>query len=462
MAAIDDPARLPHRPRKSGAARLLAGPLGVVLARPWLDSVLLGALRHAYFPLSRAWAAADEADGDHEVFWQNLGSPRRLDQRSKLARALDAFERARVTARAVESAWRDAFFAGRPMPLARLAALEDARLDAGQAWMATRRGFVFTLAGPRACARLMIPTPAEFDAVAATAKEFEIPGNLPRITESHRFEAAHSQDSWLTFESPSGRLGDTVWARVHSPRGVKDPPTVIMGHGVCVEFDHWRGLVDETDALVRHGVRVIRPEAPWHGRRRPRGWFGGERMVGSFPIGAVDLFSGAVREWATLADWASQTSRGPLAFGGSSLGALTSQLAASLAHQWPERLRPRALYLITHSDQMADAMLGGPLATLWADPATVAQRGWTPELARRALLCLEPVREPVVDPAHIVSVQGERDVITPFTTGRALVERWNVPPENVFVSSRGHFTIPMSLMRDETPTRRFVEILKSL
>ncbi|MFX8770618.1 hypothetical protein ABTM91_20900, partial [Acinetobacter baumannii] len=45
-------------------------------------------------------------------------------------------------------------------------------------------------------------------------------------------------DYWLRFKSP-GAIGDTVTARVHEPRGVRNPPTIIYGHGVCVDFDHW-------------------------------------------------------------------------------------------------------------------------------------------------------------------------------------------------------------------------------
>ena len=33
------------------------------------------------------------------------------------------------------------------------------------------------------------------------------------------------------------------------------------------------------DSLTRSGVRIIRPEAPWHGRRRREGWFGGEPVL---------------------------------------------------------------------------------------------------------------------------------------------------------------------------------------
>jgi hypothetical protein len=234
-----------------------------------------------------------------------------------------------------------------------------------------------------------------------------------------------------------------------------------MGHGICVEFDHWHGLLDETQALLAEGVRVIRPEAPWHGRRRPTGWYGGEKTIATFPTGMVDHFVAALQEWTVLADWARRTSAGPLGFGGTSLGALTAQLAGAVAHQWPRRLQPDALYFVTHSGSMSDTALTGVPASLFGDPAQAYAAGWTAQSAAAVLALADPPkRAPVVDPRRIVSVIGDRDVITPFDGGETLVWRWNVPAENQFVSRNGHFTIPMRLARDSTPTRRFARVLR--
>jgi len=183
--------------------------------------------------------------------------------------------------------------------------------------------------------------------------------------DSEPIPGAVGEDTWLRFKSPSARLGDVAWARVHTPVGIANPPTIILGHGVCVEFDNWIGLVDEADALCAAGFRVIRPEAPFHGRRCPPGYYGGERLIGSFPLGALDAFTGAVREWAVLANWARATSTGRLAMGGTSLGALTAQLVADRSHDWPEQLRPEGLLLITHSGNMRQTILDGELTRLF-------------------------------------------------------------------------------------------------
>jgi hypothetical protein len=176
----------------------------------------------------------------------------------------------------------------------------------------------------------------------------------------------------------------------------------------------------------------------------------------------VDLMVAAVQEWSVLIDWARRTSTGPVGIAGTSLGALTAQLAASVAHDWPDHLKPEALYLITHSGSMSEGMLTGATASLFASPVHAAKKGWTLDLARRHLSMIDPVRPPVMSPARVVSVLGNRDVITPFQGGETLVWRWNVPSENIFISDNGHFTIPMRLIRMTEPTERFASILKSL
>jgi hypothetical protein len=61
---------------------------------------------------------------------------------------------------------------------------------------------------------------------------------------------------------------------------------------------------------------------------------------------------------------------------------------------------------------------------------------------------------------RIVSVLGRRDGVLPFASGQSLVESWCVPEENVFILNRGHFSVPMSLIRDKRPVERFVAVLR--
>jgi hypothetical protein len=43
----------------------------------------------------------------------------------------------------------------------------------------------------------------------------------------------------------------------------------------------------------------------------------------------------------------------------------------------------------------------------------------------------------------------------------ALVSRWKVPEDNVFVRPQGHFSASLGLMRDDTPLRRLASLLGS-
>ncbi len=442
---------------------------GWLFGRAWLDPAAHWALRRWFFPLSRLWAAASIAEGSVERFFDALPVNALPARRDGLGKLLARFEEARVRAAAIDAAWERALFDGRGISggdpsEAECVALEAARLGSANDYNSMRRHFRFLLRAKTPRARFDPPSPAEVDDTYGTALDnampfFAAPDPMPVVKVSRSIPAAHGRDFWLSFDSPSGRLADRVHARIYEPAGVQDPPTLIFGHGVCIEFDHWRGLIDEVGALRERGIRVIRPEAPWHGRRRPSGYYGGERMIATFPMGNLDLMTGAVREWAVLADWARRTSSGPLAFGGSSLGALTAQLAADRARDWPARLRPDALLLITHCETILDSLRQGDLMRMWGGRDSVEAKGWDAGRLEAYLGLLAPKRGPATPPERIVTVLGKRDRITPFASGASLIERWGVPEQNRFIWDRGHFSIPVTLMRDPAPLDRFCDIL---
>ncbi len=453
-------------PSPTAIERRLRGPAGFVLARPWLDRVTALALRHLFFPLSRLWAAAHEADGRPDRFFDAVPMRGRFEDADRLRAALAKFEAAHAAAAAIEAIWERAFFGPADPGTDRLLAIEAARRHARHQFNATRGLFLFLVRRKFSPVKLDIASPdavAEIygPALADLAPFTAPPAVMPRLERSRAIPGAVGRQFWIRFPSPAARLGDTAWARIYEPEGVADAPTVIFGHGVCVEYDHWEGMIDDAASLCARGLRVIRPEAPWHGRRCPPGAFGGERVIGSFPLGPLDSFLGAMQEWAVLADWARATSRGALAMGGSSLGALTAQLAADRARDWPERLRPEALLLVTHCGRFLDTMLEGELGSMFGSLDDLRPLGWTPERAGAYMGLIDPARGPVVPGDRIVSVLGNRDRITPFPGGLPLIDRWAIPPENAFIWNRGHFTVPMSLLRNPAPLDRFAALLRA-
>ena len=225
----------------------------------------------------------------------------------------------------------------------------------------------------------------------------------------------------------------------------------------CVEFENWHGLIHEANTLCMAGFRVIRLQAPWHGRRTPIGSFGGERLVTHFPVALLDGFAGALQEWAVLADWSRRTSRGPLAFGGTSLGAQMAQLAADCAANGPEHLCPEGLFLVTHCGRMTDATVHGEMIEIFgtAQRQHARAKGWTHELLEAVLGRLDPSPRPPVPLERIVSVIGSRDRVTPFGCAVPLIDAWNVPAANRFIWDRGHFSMPMTLIRNARPVEQF-------
>ena len=457
-----------HRLRAEDATeKHLRGLAGLFLAQPWFDDFSFWMLRRWFFPTSRLWAAARMAHGSPERFYEAVPMKRPPGDERRLLSALGKFEVARATINALEAEWRKVFFGPDERGADYRVAVESARLDSRHQYNTTRRQFRFLLRHDIPLVRRNTQTPDEVAAIYGAAIDapgpfFAPPDPMPPIEVSRSIPGVNGPEYWLRFQSPSARLGDTVYARIHEPEGVTNPPTIIFGHGVCVEFDHWHGLIDEVDALCAMGIRVIRPEAPWHGRRVVPGSFGGEHFVATFPLGALDTFTSALQEWSVLADWARQTSTGPLAMGGSSLGALTSQLAGDRSRDWPERLRPDALLLITHCAKMIEALMLGRLAQIWGDADAVRAHGWTMELADTYMQVISPSRPPIVPPERIVTVLGSRDRVTPYASGRAMVDQWGVPPENRFVWRRGHFTVPMTMIRNHAPLDRFRRIMAEI
>ena len=87
----------------------------------------------------------------------------------------------------------------------------------------------------------------------------------------------------------------------------------------------WPYRGDPINALAASGVRVVRPEAPWHGLRRLAGSYSGEPVLAWGPLGLINLFAAWISEIGILIAWARRTSRGSIALGGVSLGALVAQ-----------------------------------------------------------------------------------------------------------------------------------------
>lgn len=383
----------------------------------------------------------------------------------RLERVLARFEERRKTALDAEAQWEAAFFAGGAQDPRTLAATEKHRLDCRVAYNEMRRQFSFLRRGnnvPNIRWELRSPMESAADYARIILNQDELfapPDTLPPVVASDSFVDTAGRHYWLRFPSPSKRMADDVVARVLEPDGIEDPPTLIFLHGICVEFDHWHGMIDDVAELSRQGVRTVRLEAPWHGRRVADGRYGGEKFIGTMPLGSLEYFSAMVREAAVLIDWCRHSTNGAVALGGSSLGAHVARLTATSALHWDAALQPDALLLITPCGKLEDAAINGAFADIWNTAENSMRSGWTTTLRNKYFDLLDPTDNPAVPAAKIVAVLGTHDRVTPYHSGRELIQRMGLPPENVFVRRQGHFSTPINLVRDKSPLQRFCQLL---
>ncbi len=464
--------RLKPRPE---IERLMRPPLGNLIARPWFDEVSLRLLADWFFPMSRAWAAAIAADGDFERFCAEVPiDPDRVTPRALwLSSSLGDIAKLSHRLREAEQVWDGALFGNGGSELEDAVAAEEARLDAASALsMAKLRFALFGRARRLPACRWEIPAPALVEQrhgrrLAAPDSAYALGEPWPEVRASRRLPSALGVEYWLRFDSPdpdaaASTVASPCWARVFEPEGVTSPPTVIDLHGICVELDQVRTPLREIETLCRQGFRVIAPEAPWHGRRRRPGRYGGEPFVAMTPLGALDHFAAHVRELGVLTRWARRTGRGPVAWIGTSLGAFSCQLAAAHAHNWPKEARADALMLFTTAEGIAEIGLNGAFGRAFGVDRALTEAGWDEAALRRWQPLLMPLVPPVMGAANVFMVLGSEDKVAPFEHGMAIARRWEVPEDQVFVRRQGHFSVSAGLMVDPAPIAAFIDRLRLL
>jgi hypothetical protein len=454
--------------------RAVRSPLGAVVARPWVDPVALGALRRWYFPLSRLWAAANVAEGDVERFFAEPGAPADGPLTRRIGGpVLRRHEAARRRAAADRARWEEAAFGAVPIPAADLARLDGARRRAASLHLATR-GLLYPLLFPRRAplAAWSVPTPAVVEAAYGAGRidpavTYGVPAVMPAIEMSHPAIRPGTREWWLRFATPHAPLAarpgcETVYARVVEPDGLApDAPTVIAGSGLCIESDILVNSVDPGAVLSPLGFRVIDIVSPYHGLRTQAGTYGGEPFFAAAPLGTLDLIVGQTLETAVLIDWCRRRFSGPVAVGGISMTSFVAQQVATRCCDWPARLRPDAVLLVSHSGRIEEVTFSGSLIRALGLTAWLNAAGWTRESLMRWEGLLNPAGRPGLPSGQIVSILGVADRLLPFETGQEVARAWSLPAANVFELQVGHLAMPMALMRDDRPLLRLKEVMEA-
>jgi hypothetical protein len=447
-------------------ARLLASPVGKLVTRPWFDRVALKLGLAAYLPLSRAWAAATVAEGSLERFREEVPIARLPPMVERgLPRTLARIAELNFVHEAVERSWEDAYFGLAPAGADRLVMAECARRDASDSLMKGRLAFVpLRLRGAVPAVKFEIP-PFErvMERYGAALEDFESaympPAAPPGIVESRRVPGELGTEYWLRFPSGNPAVGAEAWAHVFEPQGVANPPSLVYGHGLAMELEAMEGAIEGSSDIVTQGVRFVRLEAPWHSRRRLPGRYGGEPFLSSPPLCALDFFSAEVREMAALIAWCRANSSGRVAVGGTSLGALASQLVVTHCRHWPAVYRPDVAFLTTTTQDVGGLSFDSSIARLVGLPQALAAAGWTREMFDRWRPLTDPHDDPPLAPEDIVMVLGRVDTVTPFERGLKMARAWRLPEENLFLREAGHFSAALDLNRDPAPLRKVTQRL---
>ena len=444
---------------------LMASPFGSLLLHPWVDRRVLRTLRNTYFPLSRAWAAAQVAGRSEEVFAAEIGD--RPRPRGLVRPALAQIHRRCQELAEADTRWHDLMFGekGRRSPAWRLVSAERRRVEAAHTLSMARSVLIPPhLARRFPPIRRCVATPAE---VAQRHGQRLSPGPAFPVPDFGAIEVSrsvpwdHGAMRWLRVPSPVADAG-TSWARVYLPDGNGSQPwgTVILGQGISVETEFVRGLAEPPAALTSAGLATLRPESPFHGRRRLAGSFAGEPIMGNGPGGMLDFLWAHVLELGLWIAWARQSIGGPVALAGFSLGALTIQRLLTAAVDWPAEMCPDAALLITASGAMDAVAHDGALARSLGVPEAIAEKGWTAEELERWLPLMEPRGRPILPAERIAMALGAEDEVLPYRCGNDLAAEWSVPADNMFVRPLGHFTVIADLLRDAEPLERLVAILR--
>lgn len=444
---------------------------GRLLLRPWYDWVGVRAVVNWYFPLSRAWASALEADGDllryNDLLGRSFASSKWLDS------ALDQTCQADRAYQKAQQRWNALYFDDEAASDEELVSAEVTRQRASKTRMMCRKAFLpWRLRLPKL--RWSIPGPDEVSdrheaRFRSESAAFKVPDDpvfeVSRKVQGDWGHNAVYRQHWLRFPSlsadvPGSESDERAWAKVYEPEGGADgAPCLIFLHGIGMETDFWGEMTDPVNMMTRKGFRVIRPEAPWHGHRRTKGFFGGEPAIAQGPMGFIELFHASVREVAQMIEWARRTGAPRVAVGGLSLGALTAQIVATQSRNWSEAQRPNDLLLVTTSEDMLDIALRGSMARLLEMPRRFAEAGWSEAELSRWTPLLEPHGDPVMPADRIAVLLGNADDLTPVKGGESLLRRWNVPENNVFRRNQGHFSASLGLYRDSAVLERLAAIM---
>lgn len=271
------------------------------------------------------------------------------------------------------------------------------------------------------------------------------PPHFPTVTSWLRWPAA---DGWGYARVIEPLLFGQQTDFVDTDRLAGDIPAIVICHGLGVEYETAGPPIHFALALARRGLRVVLAEFAGHGKRRKPGLYGGEAFMRGQPVAGVLHLLEASDEAARLIAWCRAQGSRSVALAGSSLGAMTAQLAASRAAETINGnvFLPDQLLLVTPTGNLASLAFSSSMAQAAGLDTAVAAAGWSEESFAPYAALVEPTAEPPIDPAAISMVLGTDDTVTPYADGLALARAWKIPESNLVIAGRGHFTSSIAMV----------------
>lgn len=450
--------------------RILAGPLGWFMTTGWFDGIKMAMLPRE-FRMARARALAF-VHPETEAFLDALGvsDAARRKFAAPAAKALAELDRRRRALAPVKARLDAALWDGGANDPGALAALEKEHRTLSEAAIKPGLLFRFLWTEPSfAPTGFAIPDPEAALADAESwiedpASLYAAPAMPMRVERSAAIPGPAGPEYLIRFASPSSFTGgDTVTARVYDPaEGAAKAPVFIFASGLGMVYDlisYWPEEDYMARRLAARGVRVILPESPWHGRREVPGHYSGEPYLARAPVSIYELFAAQAQETAQIIAWARADGARRVGVGGVSLGGLVTQQVAGHAAAWPEAMRPDMAFIGAGSGRVDAVVVMGDLSGRLGMSAAVRNAGWTDDKLARLRPLLDPPCEPGIAPDAVLAYLGRRDVSTPYTLAKALLDAWGVPQNNRIVHDAGHIALYTRLIRGDEAVPRIAAML---
>ncbi|MBL8687192.1 MAG: hypothetical protein JNK86_06995 [Alphaproteobacteria bacterium] len=408
-------------------------------------------------PLSRLWAAIDSNLDNIELLFSTYPWLSADQSFRKIVRTLSSWKQNAVD---IENSWKECLFGAEKITDTRFIEKYGLWQQAWQQWITRgkRLLYPYIMYQLNRCPKINFAIEQAVLSEHSQTKEIQSYSNLKADTRlSRRLLVNKGHQYWIKY---MGGV-EIAWASVFEPT----KPiigTFIYCHGLGVE-NELAGLPKEPEIamLPQLGIRVIRLESAGHGRRRSTGFYDGEILFATAPQGILKFLQQQNQEIAWLISYARQLSQGPVALGGTSLGAISSLFYVT-SWQSHHKQQPDILYLSAPDPDPLLLAYDSMLCQQSGLSQALRKYGWNQERLRLYQTQIGQCYVAPLDPANIIINIAQYDTVTSPVRAQQLVFNWKIPKRNIFLRRQGHFTLQLGLLAESQPLYLLQERMQQL